>query len=265
MTLFDVQTLVGRSWAAELSADLPALDRVLSDAGIDEFAVSSWAALAAGEIDAGNRGLLASLERLGRGYLWLGLNPMFWDASLTLLRDLAAHRRVVGVRLHPVVGRYTLDEFATLRLLGEIDGLGLPVLMHVENGGGSAGSRAVRTVAERFPETRFIAAHLGVSENFHSGIDAVLSCSSGNLWLETSGLELLYTGYLAFTVREVGPDRVLFGSGAPLIEPSVMVRMLELAELDDRARTLIAGANAERLLLGPRRVTVEPPPDGYAS
>ncbi len=253
MRLVDVQTQVGGAWAAHLSADLPALGGLMVGAGISEYVVSSWAALAAGEVWAGNRALVEGAKRGTRAHVWLSLNPMFWQQSHRVLVELGTDPIVVGVRLHPIVGRYTLDELACGNLLSAIEETGLPVLMHVENGGGSAGSRAVRATAERHPRVPFIAAHLGVSENFHSGIDAVVQCRSGNLYLETSGLELLYTRYLEFIVRNVGADRVLFGSNAPLFAPSVMSHMLELAELEADALKLVAYENADRILFAPRR------------
>lgn len=248
MRLVDVQTQVGATWDAQFSADLPALEALMVGAGVEDYVVSSWAALAAGEVWTGNAALVQAVKHRTRGHVWLSLNPMFWQESQRVLVELGADPSVVGVRLHPVVGRYTLDEFSCGRLLSAIEESGLPVLVHVENGGGSAGSRAVRATAERYPGVPFIAAHLGVSENFHSGIDAVVGCRTGNLYLETSGLELLYTRYLEFVVRNAGAERVLFGSNAPVFAPAVMSHMLELAELEADALSLVAYENADRIL-----------------
>jgi predicted TIM-barrel fold metal-dependent hydrolase len=68
------------------------------------------------------------------------------------------------------------------------------------------------------------------------------------LYLETSGPGLEGAGTLELAVRTVGAERILFGSGAPLIGLGSALQSLEYAEISDPDRAAILGGNMERLL-----------------
>jgi len=67
-----------------------------------------------------------------------------------------------------------------------------------------------------------------------------------NVAIETSCLQSL--GGVKLLADEVGPERVLLGTGLPLQYPSAGLAKIEHAEISDRAKELILGLNAERLL-----------------
>lgn len=68
------------------------------------------------------------------------------------------------------------------------------------------------------------------------------------VYLETSGPGLEGAGTLELAVRTVGAQRILFGSGAPLIGLGSALQALQYAEIDDADRAAILGGNMERLL-----------------
>jgi predicted TIM-barrel fold metal-dependent hydrolase len=68
------------------------------------------------------------------------------------------------------------------------------------------------------------------------------------IFLETSGPGLEGAGTLELAVRTVGAERILFGSGAPLIGLGSALQAVAYAELSDADRAAILGGNMERLL-----------------
>jgi predicted TIM-barrel fold metal-dependent hydrolase len=72
--------------------------------------------------------------------------------------------------------------------------------------------------------------------------------SSDRVYLETSGPGLESAGALEIAVRTLGPDRILFGSGAPLISLGSALTALEYADLSDAERAAIQGDNLAKLL-----------------
>ena len=70
-----------------------------------------------------------------------------------------------------------------------------------------------------------------------------------NLYIDT-------TGVLEFwreVARDVGPERVLFATGAPFTDPGIYASNVQYARgLDDQAKRLICGDNLRRLLGGVR-------------
>ncbi len=67
-----------------------------------------------------------------------------------------------------------------------------------------------------------------------------------NLYFETS--EYWAAGSIADTVNAVGPERILYGSGAPRYERGAMMLAIKHADISDDAKKLIASGNLERLL-----------------
>jgi predicted TIM-barrel fold metal-dependent hydrolase len=61
---------------------------------------------------------------------------------------------------------------------------------------------------------------------------------------------MAWSGYDIVTfVKELGPERFLFGSGYPFRDPvSAQIRLSILTELDQQTREAIWGGNAVRLL-----------------
>ena len=105
----------------------------------------------------------------------------------------------------------------------------------------------VALLAARYPEAKILMAHLG--GNCYHGIKAVRDCP--NVWVDISGT-LFRRDELDYTVRQIGAERVLFGSDMP-IAYLVNVGQVEEAELTPHERELIYRRNAEALFDRSRR------------
>ena len=120
---------------------------------------------------------------------------------------------------------------------------GLAVLAHT---GADAEPRYLAAAAARFSGANFVAGHSGNIEPFRSqAIDAAQRCS--NFFLETCS-SYRTPGVVEELVARVGADRVLYGSDLPLMDPRVQLGKIITAAIDDRAKQLILGENARRLL-----------------
>jgi hypothetical protein len=73
--------------------------------------------------------------------------------------------------------------------------------------------------------------------------------SAGNLHNDTAASPYLYVPLVyRVAVEIVGPDRILFGTDYPLIEPSRYMREIGESGLDAETVRKITGENAIRLL-----------------
>jgi predicted TIM-barrel fold metal-dependent hydrolase len=175
------------------------------------------------------------------------VNPNYTDHALSEIRrrldqgmigvKLAASRRVDDELLDPVA-----------ELCGERC---VPVLQHVwHNRGrdwpGQEASDAVelRALAERFPDTRFILAHLGGGGDWAHSIRALRNVS--NVWVDFSGsgvdLDMLHRA-----VSDLGPERLLWGSDLTMGTAWGKLRYLERMGLSPDDVDLIASGNAIRI------------------
>lgn len=101
----------------------------------------------------------------------------------------------------------------------------------------------VATLARRFPKVRINMAHLtgcGVR-----GVLAVKACP--NVFVDTSGAAP-EAGLVEYAVAQLGAERVLYGSDAPIRDFAVALARITGASLDARTRRKILHDNARKLL-----------------
>jgi predicted TIM-barrel fold metal-dependent hydrolase len=98
-------------------------------------------------------------------------------------------------------------------------------------------------LAERFPEVPFICAHAG--GEWEQGIRAVRRFP--NILVETSGFDPT-AGFIEMAVRELGAERIIFGSHLPSRSLGTELGKIYGAAIDDHQRRLILGENLRRLL-----------------
>ena len=106
--------------------------------------------------------------------------------------------------------------------------------------------------ADEFPEMKLILAHLGHSGPPGTALDlqvrAVQASKQGNLFVDTSSMRSAIAGLIEWGVRELGADRLLFGTDTPsYFAPSQRAR-IDQADLNEAEKRLILRENAERLL-----------------
>jgi len=163
------------------------------------------------------------------------LTPLVWvkpggpsvDSVQARLDDGAA-----GLKLHPAYDAYPADTRELDPYLRVADDAGVPVTVH--SGPGPADPDLIRRLAERFPDVRFVFYHtfLGFSEGRRRASRHARDLP--NIYLETSWCRSTEVERL---LREVGPDRVLFGSDAATDGPQHFVRRPPNIEMTENYNT----------------------------
>ena len=127
--------------------------------------------------------------------------------------------------------------------------LGIPVMYYPKVPSGQTISRWLHTLIGTYKTVNFIVPHLG---QYHSWawwghvetIDAARRYP--NLYLDTSGLGSLK--YLELAVKDLPPEKVLFGTCGPELDPRVQMETIRLLKLPPAARAKVLGGNILRLL-----------------
>lgn len=99
------------------------------------------------------------------------------------------------------------------------------------------------SVAKRYPEQVFIAAHAG--GEWEKGVRSVRE--SPNVWIETSGFDAT-AGFMEMAVRELGPKRIVFGSHLPSRSLGTELSKVVHAEISEQAKHRILGENFRSLV-----------------
>lgn len=112
-----------------------------------------------------------------------------------------------------------------------------------KQGPGESTPAELVTLASRYPEQKFLCAHAG--GEWEQGIRAVQS--SPNVLVETSGFDAT-AGFIEMAVRDLGAERIVFGSHLPSRSLGTELSKVTGAEISEDAKKLILGENYRGLL-----------------
>jgi predicted TIM-barrel fold metal-dependent hydrolase len=112
-----------------------------------------------------------------------------------------------------------------------------------KQGPGESTPSELAELAAKYPEQNFLCAHAG--GEWEKGIRAV--ADSPNVLVETSGFDAT-AGFIEMAVRELGAERIIFGSHLPSRSLGTELGKVVGAEITDHDRKLILGENYRRLL-----------------
>jgi uncharacterized protein len=111
------------------------------------------------------------------------------------------------------------------------------------DGPGESSPFDVVELARRHPKGKFVCMHTG--GNWEIGIRAIRDCE--NVWAEIAGSDPT-AGFTEMAVRELGAERVIYGSDVGGRSFGSQVAKVLGANISDQAKELILGGNLRRLL-----------------
>lgn len=231
-----------------MSADAGEVAARARAAGIGLSLVSPLAALLPrGQANAvaGNQAALDAVAQQPALRLYAVLHPL-QPESYRQAADMLELPYVVGLKLHPEEHVYPIrDHGDTLFRFAEAHGA--VVLAHTSE----ARSLAADFVefANRYPGVRLILAHLGHGHDgdYTHQVRAIQESRHGNVYTDTSSARSITPRLLEWAVREVGADRILFGTDTPLYHAAMQKARVVAADLTDAEKDLILAGNARRL------------------
>jgi predicted TIM-barrel fold metal-dependent hydrolase len=104
-------------------------------------------------------------------------------------------------------------------------------------------------LADEFPEVRVILAHIGCGwdGDLAHQVRAIQQSRAGNLFADTSSARSITPGLIEWAVREIGAERVLYGTDTPLYFAPMQRARIDHADLTEAQKRLILRDNALRL------------------
>ena len=194
-----------------------------------------------------NERIIASMkEHPTRIVAFARINPYFGAKAVADIREYAA-MGVRGIKLHPIrdfSGNRVNDPELMFPLIEAIQEANLLVLVH-SGEWWNCSPALIADLARNFPRTNFVMAH---SAGFGGHQEAIaVARHQDNLYVDTAS-----NGYPDITsnvVRELGPERVLYGSDHPTLPFGFELgKIVKYAHLNSEQLDLILGRNLARLL-----------------
>jgi hypothetical protein len=212
--------------------------------GIDKTVISTTLSFDT-DIVLGNTMMLQALDaHPGHLYGACGVNGHFPELSLAELERTFSRPDVVMIKVHPSSTKCRLDDRRMNRIFEFASASRLFVLVHTWLDNDAYGNQDLfASVAAAHPEIKWIMGHSGGP---YGSVHAVeLAQKTANIYLDLT-LSMCPARQVEFFVREVGSERVLFGTDSPFLDPRPQVGRVALAEISEQDRVKIFGANARR-------------------
>jgi predicted TIM-barrel fold metal-dependent hydrolase len=224
--------------------DAPAIVKNMDICGIGKAVISttlSWDT----DIVLGNTMMLEAMAAYpGRLYGACAVSGNYPELSLAELERTFANSAVVMVKVHPFSSRCRLDD---RRMKGFFDFASkrhLFILVHTWLDNDAYGSQDIfAAVAADYPEAKWIMGHSGGP--FGSVRAVEIAQKIDNVFLDIT-LSMCPAQQIEFFVKEVGSERVLFGTDNPFIDPRPQIGRVALARISEQDRINIFSANARR-------------------
>ncbi|MEU7855956.1 amidohydrolase family protein [Nonomuraea sp. NPDC049141] len=221
-----------------------AMVRVMDRCGVSHAVLSSHLAIQL-DATAGNAATAAAVGLAPSRFTgYLTVNP--WQDPVGELEKWGADERFGGIKLHPDLHDYPLTGPRYAPVWEFAERTGCPVLTHTYDGSPYNDLPMVDHVAAAHPGAVILAGHSGATPlGFEAAIEVALRrpgvilelCGSFNTGADISRM-----------VREVGADRVVFGSDFPFIDLRMSLGRVIFSDLAEDDRAAVLGGTMTRLL-----------------
>lgn len=158
--------------------------------------------------------------------------------------DLGLH----GVKLHPDIQRFELDDPRIFALCEELEANDLTLLIHTgDDRFDFSNPNRLIPLLRAFPKLKVIGAHFGGHTMWQEAARQ-LAGNYENLWVDcSSSFFALNKDEARDLIHAYGADRVLFGTDYPMWSPKEELKVFRSLELDPQEEQAILWDNAARL------------------
>ena len=150
-----------------------------------------------------------------------------------------------GIKIHPCNSNYPAYGFGYRPVWEFANQHGLPVLSHTWLDESQDKPAMFVPIAKEFPRVKVILGHSGGSiDGMETAIDAAKE--AGNIYLDLC-CSNMPDGIIELMVKEVGAERVLFGTDTWFFDGRAKIGQVAAARIPDADKRKILGLNAKRL------------------
>jgi len=176
----------------------------------------------------------------GRFFGYITINPNYPEAIVDEL-ERCYSMGMRGIKIHPSLHGYPADGENFRPMWEYAAEKGMPVLSHTWAGDRNCSPRVLGDLADRYPTVPIILGHSGGTlDGYNESLE--VAKKRENVFLETCSSTVIY-GMIERFVREVGAEKILFGSDMPFVNASAQIGKILYARISDEDKRKILGLN----------------------
>ena len=246
--LHDGGAVTGRERVA-LGGDADGMIELTRRTGIDKTAIMSWAGPLSMDSDLGNEVVGKAVARYPDEFIGLvTINPEYDDEEKI---------EAVIQKYHVELGFPGLKTFAACQAIDYDDplfdrwfqfGNDHHLYLVLDSRGDAGADRCVRNLAERYPHLGLHLDHCGRGWAYARWVVSVMA-DYDNVWGQLN-YTLVTNGVIEYLVEQVGAERLLFGTDAPMRDPRPQAGWLMFTRLSEEDKRKIFGGNFAGILRG---------------
>ncbi len=193
----------------------------------------------------GNEDSLRDIANRDGLLFWVVIDPAK-PVTFDQAREMLKNSRCAGIKIHPEEHGYRIREQGR-KLFEFAASYRTIVLSH--SGEANSLPEDFIPLADEFPEMRLILAHLGCGYDNDPGhqVRAIQKSRQGNVFVDTSSATGVTSGLLEWAVKEIGAERILYGTDSPLYFAPMQRARIDYAEIATEDKLRILYQNAEKL------------------
>jgi predicted TIM-barrel fold metal-dependent hydrolase len=185
----------------------------------------------------------------GRLAAFCWATPRLGSAGVVEVRRCLSELGYVGMELHGDLEQFNIDDEEVRPLARLASERGVPVSVHTQLAVRGCEPWRLVPLAEDFPDVRFVMGHLGADGGMLQSLAAAKIASRvPNIAVEVSTTVTDPWATFSGPAEILGPERVLFGSDAPLHQPALNLLKMDLLEMPIEWRRAMIGGNVAAML-----------------
>jgi uncharacterized protein len=206
------------------------------------------------DLDQGMKNTLLFLKKNPDfAYAYVVYNPHYIEKSVKIIEDNFGKNNIIGVKIHPEDHQVYITDERYEKLWKIAVEKNIPVLSHTWNPNVAsklqkyADACLFENVIRKHPGLRVILGHAGAKDYYYHNVISMLKNNPGRqIFVDTAG-DILYNGMLETFVKEIGSEKILFGTDSPWTDPVLTVSYVLESVISHRDRENIFYNNSAGL------------------
>ena len=240
--IVDGHVHIGKSTRLQINVDGAKLIEIADSLGIAKLCCTDLTALFY-DMHEGNRLLFEEMKKFPDrilGYASLH-STRFGQEALDEIRRCKHDYGMQGLKIYSTP-EMSIAESAMIPIMETCAELKMPILAHTT-------PAECEYLMSHVPEVNFIMAHAGGQPYAHGDWNRAIIVAKKfpNLYLDTA-CSTVDSSFVATCIREVGADRIIFGTDIPLLDPWPQLAKAQKVDISPEDKALYMGGNILRLM-----------------